>query len=456
MKCQALDVREYAALPLRQVSLLADSNRLLDFRIDGDWAVVEPFQGTETKPGTGLRVPASSSSNAFDSWWGSFLQGHSPSRIHQNPSRVLRYADLFCSIGGLSLGFSMAAEVLGYRPVSELAADVDPDVLSVYRRNMRPTAVAHTGVQRLVDFDVHVSENGASFVDDPCLLPRKEVEHLKEVDVLLAGPPCQGHSSLNNHTRSDDPRNGLYLTVPAIAVAAKIPLVIIENVPNVVNDRMGVVDATKDLLSEAGYFVECGVVNIAKLGWPQTRKRFFLMASTNPFPAPLSDFLNGNARETLPLSWAIGDLLDRQGGVTSGEWDRPSRLSATNQERVEWLVADKSRRNLDQNMRPMSHQRNPNYPAVYGKLDWDGPAGTITGGFLSPGRGRFTHPMQARGLTPHEGARIQGFPDSYDFMTDAKFARRTSLARWIGNAVPPAMGFFAASYALSSFGVAQG
>lgn len=443
-------------LPLTQASLLADSNKLLDFRIDGEWAAVTPFQGTGQNPVTGLRLPAMPSTDAFDSWWGSFLQGHLPSRMHQNPSRVLRFADLFCSIGGLSLGFSMAAEVLGYRPVSELAADIDPDVLSVYRRNVRPTAVAHTGVQRLVDFDVRVSENGASFADDPCLVPRKEVEHLRGVDVLLAGPPCQGHSSLNNHTRSDDPRNGLYLTVPAIAVAAKIPLVIIENVPNVVNDRMGVVSATRDLLKAAGYFVEYGVINISKLGWPQTRKRFFLMASHKPFPTPLSDFLDANARETLPLSWAIGDLLDRQGAASNAEWDRPSRLSTTNQERVEWLVADTSRRNLNDDMRPISHQRNPNYPAVYGKLDWDGPAGTITGGFLSPGRGRFTHSIEARGLTPHEGARIQGFPDSYDFMTDAKFATRTSLARWIGNAVPPAMGFFAASYALSSFGVAQG
>lgn len=446
------------AWPLRpkQASLLADTNKLLDFSLDGEWTVVKPSQATAKNHVTGLRLPAVSGKDAFASWWGSFLQGNVPSRIHQNPSRVLRYADLFCSIGGLSLGFSMAAEVLGYRPVSELAADVDPDVLSVYRRNVRPTAVAHTGVQRLVDFDVRVTEHGASFVDDPCLLPRKEVEHLKEVDVLLAGPPCQGHSSLNNHTRSDDPRNGLYLTVPAIAVAANIPLVIIENVPNVVNDRMGVVDATKDLLRAAGYHIQFGVINIAKLGWPQTRKRFFLVASRNPFPTPMSDFLDANTRETLPLSWAIEDLLERQDAASSAEWDRPSRLSAANQERVEWLVADKSRRNLNHDMRPVSHQRNPNYPAVYGKLDWDGPAGTITGGFLSPGRGRFTHPIQARGLTPHEGARIQGFPDSYDFMTDAKFATRTSVARWIGNAVPPAMGFFAASYALSSFGAAQG
>ena len=65
------------------------------------------------------------------------------------------------------------------------------------------------------------------------------------------------------------------------------------------------------------------------------------------------------------------------------------------------------------------------YTAVYGRMHWDRPAGTITTGFLTPGRGRYIHPTQRRGLTPHEGARIQGFPDTYNFQQ--KITQRQEL-----------------------------
>ena len=71
--------------------------------------------------------------------------------------------------------------------------------------------------------------------------------------MILAGPPCQGHSSLNNHTRHQDPKNFLYLTVPAVAVALGARHIVIENVPNVVADKYGVVQTTMALLRANGY-----------------------------------------------------------------------------------------------------------------------------------------------------------------------------------------------------------
>ena len=73
---------------------------------------------------------------------------------------------------------------------------------------------------------------------------------------------------------------------------------------------------------------------------------------------------------------------------------------------------------------------------MYGRLRWDLPAQTITSGFGSIGQGRYMHPTQARALTPHEAARIQGFPDYFEFATVSK---RADLATMIGNAVPPAL-----------------
>jgi DNA (cytosine-5)-methyltransferase 1 len=74
----------------------------------------------------------------------------------------------------------------------------------------------------------------------------------------------------------------------------------------------------------------------------------------------------------------------------------------------------------------------------------DKPAPTLTCGFLSPGRGRFTHPTQARVLTPREAARIQGFPDNYVFdAVENEEPKKTHLAKWIGDAVPMPLGYAA-------------
>ena len=86
--------------------------------------------------------------------------------------------------------------------------------------------------------------------------------------------------------------------------------------------------------------------------------------------------------------------------------------------------------------RPKCHQDDHSYKSMYGRLNWDLPAQTITSGYGSIGQGRYMHPSQARALTPHEAARLQGFPDYFDFTS---VASRTALATMIGNAVPPQM-----------------
>ena len=73
---------------------------------------------------------------------------------------------------------------------------------------------------------------------------------------------------------------------------------------------------------------------------------------------------------------------------------------------------------------------------VYGRMEWDKPAPTLTTGFGCNGRGRFTHPREARVLSPHEAARVQTFPDFYDF---TMINKRTDLHDLLGNAVPPLM-----------------
>ena len=71
---------------------------------------------------------------------------------------------------------------------------------------------------------------------------------------------------------------------------------------------------------------------------------------------------------------------------------------------------------------------------MYGRMHWDRPAQTLTSGFGSMGQGRYVHPTRPRLITPHEGARIQGFPDFFDF---GGIESVTALREMIANAVPP-------------------
>ena len=231
--------------------------------------------------------------------------------------------------------------------------------------------------------------------------------------------------------------------MPAFAVAAGARMVLIENVPAVENDRGGVVEAARDLLDSAGYRVEAGVFAADRMGWPQTRRRFFLVARRGD--APPLEF--GTIRRALDESparsvwWAVGDLEDLD---ESDPLHRVGELSAENQARIAWLF-DHDAHDLDLSERPACHRNGTTYSAVYGRMRRDRPAPTITTGFLTPGRGRFVHPTRRRTLSPREAARLQGFPDTYRFAPDPERPpTRSQLAKWIGDAVPMPLGYAAA------------
>lgn len=117
---------------------------------------------------------------------------------------------------------------------------------------------------------------------------------------------------------------------------------------------------------------------------------------------------------------------------------------------MEWLF-DKDEYDLPNDLRPPCHRDNPDhtYYSVYGRLHWDQPAPTITTGFNSMGQGRYVHPSKRRVITPHEAARVQTFPDFFDFGATNK---RTAWARLIGNAVPPLLTMRLAEHALVNAG----
>ena len=340
------------------------------------------------------------------------------------PSSRVSLVDLFCGCGGLTLGVWEAARLAGRTLDVRLAVDTSEDALNVYRANFRvPEQVA-----RQIDIRKIFTGAPGSRLRSAELAARKVVGG---VDVLVAGPPCQGHSDLNNHTRRDDPRNRLYLKAIRGVEVLRPTVVLIENVCAVVHDKSRVVDRGLGALESMGYSAKGRVVRAVDLGLPQRRKRHILLAVKKP-SLDLTTFFPEESDDVIPVSAFIGDLED-ESDHRSDLFGTPSRMTPTNRKRVGYLFQHEMH-DLPNPYRPPCHRNGHSYISMYGRLRWDQPAQTITTGFGSMGQGRFVHPTRPRMITPHEAARIQGFPDFFDFSIVTK---RTALQEIVGNLVPP-------------------
>ena len=379
-------------------------------------------------------------------WDREFLLGTINHESVRAADRVVRIADVFCGAGGLSYGVREAVLGSGILSKIVLAADVDQVALDVYRRNFDPVNYSSRNVWTSVTTNYSVRRKRASFSGTPRVLTDDLRACQGQVDVLLGGPPCEGHSTSNNRTRRTDPRNMYYVAMPALAVALGASCVIVENVPGVQYDHRKVLDEAKALFKSSGYRIDDSVVDAMALGLPQTRKRHILIASRFAQP-DLGAVIESLKRPQRDLRWAIGDLVDIK---SSRLIDTPADLSEVNQGRIKYLF-ESGEYDLPNEWRPDSHKDGHTYPSIYGRLRWDKPSGTITTGFNSPGRGRYIHPELRRTITPHEAARIQGFPDRFEFnLINGDSPTRTSLANMIGDAVPPQIGYAAGVAALAS------
>ncbi|MDB0005837.1 DNA cytosine methyltransferase [Ilumatobacteraceae bacterium] len=383
-------------------------------------------------------------------WWLGRLEGWNIDVISgSHLGEQINFIDLFSGSGGFSLGIRMAAEELGVGSRPLAAVDIDADALHVYADNHKPRMILNCSVSDLVDYSTRRLGDEFCFFHAPELINDKLSRLCGRVDLVIGGPPCQGHSNLNNHTRRNDPRNSLYSLVGVVAEAVGARACLTENVPGVVRDHGDIVATTKHLLQSSGWLTEEAVVAADQIGWAQTRKRHFMSAwkgdSANG-GVTLGKVYEALKRPARPVSWLLADLLALKSRASI--MDQPSQLSEENQQRIAHLF-DNDEYTLSNEHRPLSHRNGHSYPASYGRMRWDGPSGTITTGFLTPGRGRFVHAVEPRGLSPREGARLQGYPDSYSFENTSGRTNRTLLAKWIGDAVPTPLGYVAGLGALA-------
>lgn len=353
-----------------------------------------------------------------------FLYSESWPRVSQR-AREVRVVDLFAGCGALSLGIWEGCRAVGARMVPVMAVDSNKTALRVYQDNFPGVWARSESIETILD---GVLGSPASDAE------RDLVASLGKVDLLVGGPPCQGHSNLNNYTRREDPKNKLYERMARFAELLEPTHIIIENVSAVLHDRGKVVDHTIAHLRELGYSIDNAIVEAVVLGVPQRRRRHFVVASRRIKP-DIARTVAAFTRPERTVSWAIGDLVR----VARTELlDQTGTPSPTNRARIDYLFANKCYELPDEE-RPDCHRlEKHSYKSVYGRLRPNRPAQTITSGFLSMGQGRYVHPTQKRTITAHEAARLQFIPDFFDF---GSVSKRTALAEMIGNAVPSKLAY---------------
>jgi DNA (cytosine-5)-methyltransferase 1 len=320
-----------------------------------------------------------------------------------------RAIDLFCGCGGMTQGLKAA----GYSVVWAVDSAVAP--LRTYRSNHPEVDVAQTDI-RAVDCD--------ELRESLCLLP-------KQLDLLAGCPPCQGFSTIrtrNGAGSAEDERNDLIAEF-ARFVEAFLPLtVMLENVPGLADDER-FADFV-DRMEQLGYQGSWAVVDAARFGVPQHRRRLIYLAGLETKPAiARSSGGRRTVREAiahLPTPGSSGDSLH----------DIPEKRTQRIQELISLIPKDGgSRRDLPAAYVLPCHKRlESGFNDVYGRMAWDKPSPTITGGCASPSKGRFLHPSHDRCITLREAAILQGFPEAYQFETDG--VSKGALALMIGNALP--------------------
>ncbi|WP_122473418.1 DNA cytosine methyltransferase [Burkholderia contaminans] len=325
--------------------------------------------------------------------------------------------DLFCGVGGLSHGLARQ----GVKVVAGF--DLDPACEYPYTAN-------HPGSQ-FVHGDVgQVTGKQLTALWSPGAIK------------LLAGcAPCQPFSSYANTATVDKAKWRLLKEFARLVEECVPDLVTMENVPGL----LGTAPFKTFLrtLKQAQYHVAYGVVNAADYGAPQQRKRLVLVASKLggvDLPKPTHE----GASNWVTVRDAIGHLP----ALTDGEQcakdplHLASALSPLNRQRIRASRPGGTWRDWPSKLVAECHRRESgkHSTGVYGRMEWDKPAPTMTTLCNGYGNGRFGHPQQHRGISLREAAVFQSFPDDYLFVQEDKPVVVKTLARLIGNAVPPKLG----------------
>lgn len=334
--------------------------------------------------------------------------------------------DLFAGCGGLSKGFMDA----GFDII--VGVDNDQAALNTFAKN-------HNGAIAL-NADLSVQETFDEI---------KRIAGDREIDVIIAGPPCQGFS-LTGPRNFDDKRNKLYLAVFEVVKQFQPKGFIIENVPGMATLYNGEIrDEILKRFRNFGYNVECKILCAADYGVPQLRRRLVFIGVRKDigqphFPEPVfteEEYRTcRDAISDLPSrEFELGQEVDAYPCEPQTEYQRLMRgdckvlhnhVATNHTQMVKDTIALVPQGGNYKDL-PAGWGESRKFNEAWTRYHGDKPSRTIDTGH----RNHF-HYKYNRVPTIRENARLQSFPDDFVFL-----GTRTQQNRQVGNAVPPLLGY---------------
>lgn len=337
-----------------------------------------------------------------------------------------KIVDLFAGVGGLSYGFSKLDE---FEII--MANEIETDISKAYSLNHPYVNMINCDINDLTEEVI------------------REAIGDNIIDVVVGGPPCQSYSTLGK--RQMDDRANLFMQYKRVLSIIKPRAFVFENVAGILSmDKGKLFKNVQGEFEELGYKLKYKILNAVDYGVPQQRERVILVGFLNDnryeYPEPTH---GDNLIPYVTLKDAIGDLPVIGSGQTNNEYasdvsnaflefvrkngtteltEHSAPKNGDHLIRIMQALKDgQSKDDLPEEIRPKS-----GYGNTYAKLWWEKPSTTITRNFACPSSSRCIHPRDSRAMSIREGARLQSFPDDYQFY-GADGMKRLE----IGNAVPP-------------------
>jgi DNA (cytosine-5)-methyltransferase 1 len=330
--------------------------------------------------------------------------------------------ELFSGAGGMSLGAMLAGIE------TKLAVEVNSYAAATFASNLKGATVVVDDIRNIKEF----------------------IMEKKKPKILFGGPPCQGFSSSNQKTRSvENPKNWLFKEFMRCAKLIMPDWIVIENVRGLIEIQKGFFlnEVFRDL-NKLGYTINYKVLNAASYGVPQKRERVFIVASLHgiafsfPNPANEGPITVKEAIYDLPAlsNGAVEYKMDYRCAPTS---DYAMKMRGKKKKSLNNYVTKNSEivtrryvhipqggnwQNIPQKLMSNYKDYTRCHHGIYRRLSENKPS-VVIGNYR---KNMLIHPTQDRGLSVREAARLQSFPDWFEFKGPL-----ISQQQQVGDAVPP-------------------
>jgi len=334
--------------------------------------------------------------------------------------------DLFAGAGGMSLGaIQCDIKVLA-------AVENDPWAAMTHSHNFKDTKVICENVKDVTTRTLNIN-------------------HRKEPLIIFGGPPCKGFSTSNQKTRSaSNPSNWLFLEYIRLIKEIRPEWIVFENVKGIIETEQGVfLNYVLEHLDSLNYKLGWKVLNASHFGIPQKRSRLFIVGTLEKhrnfqFPASSND-------TCITVKDAISDLPELTAGANTNELPykcepasqyaeklKGALKKTTNHlvtknapsviERYQYIPQGGNWENIPELLMSNYKDKSRCHTGIYHRLKNDEPS-VVIGNYR---KNMLIHPTQDRGLSVREAARLQSFPDWFEFKGSIGFQQQQ-----VGNAVPP-------------------